>query len=190
LRLHREGTARTRQFRIGGERGLTVAGHLDLGHHVDAAGLGVGHDFAHVVRRVEAAVATASRLLVAPGAHLRQPRQARHFQAPALVLGQVPVQDVEAVERQPIDDAQHGLHRLEVATAVQQQSTPGEGGPVVDGPARPPVVTVGGAELEKRRQSVREAGAIRRPQLQSEGRDQESVALGRKVGVRGQAQFG
>jgi hypothetical protein len=44
------------ELRIGGDRCLRMARHLDFRHHHHLTLGGVGHDFAHIVLRVETAV--------------------------------------------------------------------------------------------------------------------------------------
>ena len=44
------------QLRIGADGGVHVAGHVDLRHDGDMAGLGIGHDLADLILGVEAAV--------------------------------------------------------------------------------------------------------------------------------------
>ena len=46
------------ELRIGGQPTQSVAGDVELGHHADAAGGGVGDHFTHLVLRVEETVGT------------------------------------------------------------------------------------------------------------------------------------
>src|SRR5699024_951662 len=72
------------EFGVGGDRGLHVAGHIDLGHHLDAILLGVGDDLGNVLLGVVPAVwpavtwgglDRAELALGAPGAHAGQARE-------------------------------------------------------------------------------------------------------------------
>ena len=61
--------------------------------------------------------------LRSPCAHLRQSGTGLNLDAPALVLGEVPMQHVHPVECQRLDLLLHEVHILEMAASVQQQST-------------------------------------------------------------------
>jgi hypothetical protein len=103
------------EFGVRGDRGLRVAGDVDLGDDGDVPFPGVRDDLADVVLRV----VTAVRGLVpqrrgpvppfgagAPGADLGEPGVALDLDAPALVVGEVEVEDVEFVGGEEVEVAQ------------------------------------------------------------------------------------
>ena len=130
---------------IRGNGGLGMAGHLDLGHDRHEAGAGVGDDLADIVLRVEATVRLAveppsGRILVrppddrlpAPGAHLGEPRVLLDLEAPPLVVGQVPVEAVELMQRRELDVLLHELFGHEVPSHVEVHAAPREPGHILD----------------------------------------------------------
>ena len=99
------GAARTAQFRICRQSRQHVAGHINLGNDGDMALLGIGHYFADVVLReiatvrgifIDAGIAANDRPF-AHRPHRRQLRPSLHLYAPALVVGQMPVQRIHGV---------------------------------------------------------------------------------------------
>ena len=140
-----ERLAAVAELRVCGNGRTRVSGHLDLGHDRDEAVSGVAHDLAHVVLRVEAAVGLAgvaprgriarrrSELAVrSPGADVSQLRVALDLDAPALIVGEVPVEDVELVQRQQIQVLADGFLGHEMACDVEVAAAPGEARPVLD----------------------------------------------------------
>ena len=124
---HLIGTAGTAQLGIAGQRCQHVSRHVDLGNHGDVALLGIGHDVARLLLCVVAAV---RRLVVQVGigAHhgARSLRAdggelgiAFDLDAPALIVGQVPVKHVHVVQRQQVDEFLDEVHPPEVSRAVQ-----------------------------------------------------------------------
>ncbi|CAM3661088.1 hypothetical protein STAL104432_27240 [Streptomyces albus] len=129
------------EFGVGGDGGLGVAGQLDLGDDGDVPFGGVGDDLAQVVLGVVAAV----RAFVPqrrgtvpdagagpPGAGPGEARIAVDLDAPALVVGQVEVEDVELVGGEQVEDAQDTVLGQEVPGDVQHQAAPGVAGRVLD----------------------------------------------------------
>src|SRR6266481_1208711 len=103
-----------------------MARHLDLRHDRHEARACVGDDLADIVLRIEATVRLAveaprGRVLVlstderltAPRAHLGETRVLLDLEAPPLVVGQMPVEAVELMERREIDVLLHELLRHE-----------------------------------------------------------------------------
>ena len=117
------------QFRVGGDGGLAVAGHVDFGDDGDVPLGRVGDDLAEVVLGVVAAVRQAVEHAVhagdredgfaPPRADLGEPRVALDLDPPALVVGEVQVQDVELVRGQQVDEAQHVVLGHEVPGDVE-----------------------------------------------------------------------
>ena len=134
---HRIGFRRVAtQFGIGRHGCHHMTGHIDFGNDFDVAFLGVGDDFAQVVERVEAA-ATIFRVVVersfvcrvvtrhrttANRANSGQFRVFGNLDAPALVVGQVPVETVEFVNRSDIEQFFYLILVEEVAAHVEHKS--------------------------------------------------------------------
>ena len=125
--LHLVGTARAAQFGIGLQRSQHVARHVNLGNHRDIAFLGIAHDFLQLLLRETAAVGrtvvnrrvAAQYRVVALRALLYQLRIAVNGHAPALVVGQVPVETVHIVQRHRVEILLHKLHAEEMAGYIQ-----------------------------------------------------------------------
>ena len=117
---------------VGGDGRERVARHLDLGDHGHVARRRVGDDLAHLVLRVEAAVrrpvadvgrkVLRDHRLLAAAADLSEARILLDLDPPALVLGEMPVERVELVERHEVDVALDERDRLEVAPDVEMQT--------------------------------------------------------------------
>ena len=93
--VERVGAGTARQFRITDEPRTAVSGNVELGDHADAAIVRVGDEVANFVLRIEHAV----------GAHARELGKYFALDAESLVIGKMPVQDVQF----------HCGHRVEVA---------------------------------------------------------------------------
>jgi hypothetical protein len=126
---------------VRGYRRLRVAGAVDFGHDGDEPRGGVRHDLSDVLLRVVAAVPHPVVLAGGlpgvsdqgggpPRSDLDQPRVALNLQPPALVVGEVQVQDVELVQREQVDEAQHELLGHEVSCHVEHRAAPAEPGGV------------------------------------------------------------
>src|SRR3989475_2843484 len=122
-----------------------MARHLDLRHDRHEARAGVGDDLADMCLSKEAAVRLAvepplGRVLVlstderltAPRAHLGETRVLLDLEAPPLVVGQVPVEAVELMERREIEVLLHELLRHEVTGHVEVDAPPLEPGRGLD----------------------------------------------------------
>ena len=122
------GGATRAELRVARDRRLRVAGHLDLGDDRHEARRRVRNDIAHLGLRVEAAVrrGIAGTGGLAPGADARELRISADLEPPALVVGQVPVQDVELVQRHPVDELPDELGRLVMPRGIQHEPAPGE----------------------------------------------------------------
>ncbi len=106
LHLSRRRAAR-RELWVGQHGGQGMPRHLDLRHDGHAARLGVGHQRPRLGLGVEAAISGAGpgARRDAPGADLGQLRIFADLQTPGLVVREVPLQDVELVQRHPVDQA-------------------------------------------------------------------------------------
>ena len=98
---------------------------VELWHHSHAPRVGVVDDFLELVLRVELA------LVPMQERPLRlQLRKALRLQAPRIVLGEVPVEEIELVARHHVDDVLNALRRQIVAHRIQHESAPFETRPV------------------------------------------------------------
>src|SRR5207237_5814029 len=145
VREYLDGLAGVPELGICRDRGHGVPRHLYLRHDGDPALGRVTYDLADIVLRVETAVWFAGEL--AEGRILRsrsghrvlaecadggQLRVLLDLDAPALVLGQMPVEDVELVQREEIDVLEDEFLRHEVAAHVEMAPAPGEARPILD----------------------------------------------------------
>ena len=128
------GAARAAQFGVGRKGRLHVAGEVDFGDDGDVASGRVVHDAADVLLRVETAVGyavVASRVVSddrfgALRADFGEARVFLDFYAPALVVGDVPVETVDVVQGQHVDEAAHRIGGHEVARHVEVRPAVGE----------------------------------------------------------------
>ena len=138
------GTSRAAEPRIGGQRRQPVPGHLDFGNHLDMPLCGVADDLADLLLRVELAVgfAVVNALFVlvvasderfrTPGPDLGEQRIFFDLDPPALIVGQMPVEFVDLVQREDVDVGLHVLDREEMAADVEHRPAVGERGLVAD----------------------------------------------------------
>ena len=98
----------------------------------------------------------------AVGAPGRELGVALELDAPALVVGEVPVKHVHLVQCQPVDVFLDIGHREEVAHHVEQHAAVAEAGSVVDAPGRNvgDEASPGGQQLQERLHAVEEAGLV------------------------------
>ena len=187
------------QLRIGGQGRDHVAGQVHLRDDGDVALRGVGHDLAHLVLGIETAVADAvARVEVladagaaAPGAHLGELRILLDLHAPALVLGEVPVEPVQLVGGGDVDVALGLLDGPEVAAGIQVDAAVVEARGVQDGDAGEEpgglgflaAVNLRGKHLLERLDGVEEAAEGRRFHVHAVLLDLEEVFLGAQVRV-------
>ena len=174
VRAHLERPGRARQLRVGGQRRLGVARHLDLGDDGHVALLRVRHDIPDLVLRIEAAVrlpVTHEGIEVLGDLSLRTLRAdlgelgvPLDLDAPPLVVREVPVEVADLVAGQQVDVALHEVRAEEVPRHVQVHAPVREAGCVGDvhrghphrvaaGPAR-------GKELREGLDAVEEARVV------------------------------
>src|SRR5664280_2347032 len=67
---------------------------------------------------------------VAPRTDLREPRPGLRLEPPALVVGEVEVEGVEAQQRHRVDHPPHLTDRQEVPRDIEHDAAPGQGGGV------------------------------------------------------------
>ena len=197
-----------REFGVGGQRGYHVAGHVDFGHDLNVARGGVGHNLAQIGQRVVHAAAV-FRVVEEPRVdavvHKRTGAATAHrgelgifgdLDAPALVVGQVPVQAVHLVEGEHVDDALHFVLVEEVAGYVEHVAAMAQQGFVVD-------VETGHTPISRRRggagkeggreqlaeglQAVEETGARGGANFNARGADRKLVGFGTQAAIGEQA---
>jgi RNA polymerase sigma-32 factor len=115
-----------------------------------------------------------------------QARVALDLDAPAVIVGQVQLQNVELVERHQVEHLEDELLGQEVPRDVDEQAAPGEARRIFDGDARhaPARVADGGApedlrwhQLEQRLDSVKRPGRGARADRDAADRDIELIAF-------------
>jgi len=192
------------QLRVGGDGGLHVPGHVDLGHHGHVPGLGIGHDLADLILGIEAPMwlavilgvpaRAADQGLGPPGPHLGELGVLADLDPPALVVGQVPVEPVHLVQGQEVDVLQYEFLGHEVAGHVQVHAPPTEPGLVFDlhagdpprdrlGPG--PAEDLRGQELSQGLHAVEHAGLRCRLDPRLCRRDDQAIALLAQAGQAG-----
>ena len=123
------------EFRIRRDRRLRMARHFDFRNDGDVALGGVFHDVANLILRVEAAVSRGRSDHMrrrAPRADLGELRIFLDLDAPALVVGEMPVHHVEFVDRHVVDEFLDEFRRLEMTRGIEHESAPGEARIVFD----------------------------------------------------------
>ena len=135
------GSARAAEGRIDVEGSLHVAGQVDFGDDVDIALGSVTHNLAALVLRVVATVGlavvesrvTAYDRLLADAALGSEVGKRLHFEAPSLVVGDVPVELVAAVQGQQVEillddgDGEIVAGAVEVDAAIAEARLVGDG---------------------------------------------------------------
>lgn len=155
-----------------------MPGYVDLGDDGDVPLCRVSDDLADVVLGVETAVRPsvprrlgrrAERGLAPPRTDLGESRVPQDLHPPALVVGEVQMQCVEAVHGHQIEEAQHVVLGHEVPRHVQHRAAPGEPRRVLDAygghrPSHPghlvAAVDLGGQRLQQALTSVEGTGPV------------------------------
>ena len=189
-------------FGVGDSQGFGVAGQVDFGDDFDAPVGGVGHDFPDVVLGIETAIALLAGVegrferfaAAAPGTDGRQFRILLDFHAPAVVVGQVPVELVDLVVGQPVEVTQDIIFTEERARDVEHAAAPGEAGRIHDLDARNlplpeqlgvrpfgPFVHLRRKHLQERLDGIELAGARGSADQDPVGRDFQGIAFLRET---------
>ena len=106
-----------------------MSGHIDFGDHRYAAGRGIRNHLADFLLRIVATVAVAGIRCAdrfggafAPGSLLREQWIAVYLDAPSLIISQMPVQNIQFVEFQQVDEPLADRYRKEMAADVKVHS--------------------------------------------------------------------
>src|SRR3569833_1029536 len=143
-------------MRIGGNRGLCVTRHVDLGHNIYMTLGRIAHDIAHLVLSVKSAMRLTVieihtvceqrvrwvthhltyHCLRSKGPDGREQRILRNLQSPALVVVEVQMQGVKLMQRHRVDKTQNGVDRHVPSGNVEKRPAPRKAGGVFDIEAR------------------------------------------------------
>src|SRR5262249_61411112 len=91
-----------------------MTGHIELGHYADSAVAGIGDNFPDLILSIVESVRTHFSEVGVPPA----------FDAESLIVGQVPVQDVEFYRRHSVQCSLHNIGRFEMAGNVDDEALP------------------------------------------------------------------
>ena len=196
--------ARTTQLGVGGQRRKHMARQVYLGDHRNGAVGRIRHDVADLVLRIITAVGRivvvvpllADHGFLADAAHGRQLRVLFDFDAPPLVVGQVPVEAVELVDRHHVEVAFHLFDRKEMARHVEVHAPVSETRGILDAHTRQHPLLAGrrlrpvnrrGQHLPQALHGVEKAGETRRTDFDALRGDIEPVPLFRQRLVEDEA---
>ena len=182
------------QLGVRRQRGVGVAGHVDLGHDGDVAVGCVLDELRERLLRVEAASGAAHGRAAAV---FRQVRPGLDLDAPALIVGEMQVQAIDLVHRDQVDVPLHVVRTEEVARHVEHRAAPREPR-TIDDPSRGHgdraalarrrrgMLDDDRQELPQRLHAVEEPGGAVRSDVDAFGGDRELVALVAGIGQRSQ----
>ena len=141
LRTDLEGLALAGELGIGGEHGERVAGHIELGNYFNIVVVGICDYFADLILCEISGIFLGEVVLAeiraaAAGADCNELGVAVNFNAPALVVGQMPVHGVHLDERGGVDELFDVLDRRHVARTVEHECAVFKCGRVLDSHAR------------------------------------------------------
>ncbi len=173
-----------------GEKGRAVARRLDLRHHEDVARPRIVHDADDVFPAVVAALLVVHSVaqVLPEGPAPGELGPGRNFEAPRLIVGQMPVKYVELVERGRVEQLFDECRLEEVSGAVEHEPAPREPRLV------PHHRGADGRSLRKRelpetRRAARYPRSVRRANLYAPRRYLKLVGLARALaGIRQNAE--
>ena len=131
---HLIGATRAAQLWIAGEGSKHVAWHINLRYYGNMACCSISHNLTCLSLCV---IATIGNLIVnvavgtdngtrAMRAHLHQFRPFLDLDAPTLIVGNMPMEDVHVMQGQQVDELLHELHREEMTGTVKVHASPRE----------------------------------------------------------------
>ena len=177
------------QFRIRRQRRLRVAGDFDLRHNRDMPHRRVRDHFTDVVLRVKSAIdAVVIQVtgLLAPRANAGEPGIFFDRQPPALVVHQMPVEDIELLHGHAIKIALDKFFALKMPRNVQHHAAPGKARPVFNPHARRLPghfrhdvrgINFRRQQLQERLHAVKQPRRLRRPDNHRRRGDRQLVAF-------------
>ncbi len=139
---HGERPAGAAELRICRQRRRRMAGHFDFGNNGDVPRGRIFHDFADVILRVKSAMASVRAVsragfriqleadAVAPRADLRELGIFFDFDAPALIIRQMPVKRVQFLQRHRVKNGFNFGFVVKMAADIEHQPAPFESRPV------------------------------------------------------------
>ncbi len=187
---------------IGDDGGGRVPWYIDLRDNGHAALARVCDDPAHHLLGIKSTVETRParpRIDVGgrcgpcgntPRPDAGQLRILLDLQAPPLVIGQMPLQHVELVQRHPVDEIHDELRRLVVPRGVEHQAAPGEARRVDNAHRRQrdhivPGLRIRSAQLPKRDRRVEQAPRVARREHHASRRDIDLIPFRIRDGQEG-----
>ena len=178
-----------REFGQCGNGGQFVSRHFEFGHDFHRVLSGIGHDFAHLFLGVVAAMACTVGFC-APRSDGSELGILLDFDAPALVVGQVPVQAVDFVGRKEVYLALYLLHTQKMAAGVEHHTAISKARCILDVHRRhfPPrnarrsafSFDRGRKQLEESLHAIKETRCIAGLQLDAASIHAEHIAFGRQ----------
>lgn len=145
-----------------------MAGHIELRHNADATIPGVRDDVADLGLGVVFAI----------GPPPLQQRIPFAFDAKSLVVGQVPVEDIQLYRGHAIKGSFHATHRNKVARNIQRQPAPPEPRLVLNiHGGRCEAVRTNAHQLQKRLKAANRSEGFRRNQFHRIGLDRQAIRL-------------
>src|SRR3954452_3462921 len=120
------GTGRAGELGIADKPGGAVSGHIEFRDDTNATIVGIGDEVTNLILRVVKAV----------GAQLLELGITLTLDAETLVVGQVPVKDVQLHGGHAIEIAVEDLDRQEMAAYIEHQTTPGKARLILNGERR------------------------------------------------------
>ena len=122
------------ELRIRSNGRLRMSGYINFGNYLNKTLLCIFYNLFYIFTGIETTIAYSIRLYispcadlaVAPSANLGQLRVFLYLDAPALVLGQVPMEAVHLVSSHNIKNLLYLLLAVEVTALVEHKSTPAE----------------------------------------------------------------
>ena len=139
--FHRVGTALASKIGEHVKGSHHVAGQIDFRDDIDVSLSSIAHNLATIVLGIVASVALTvvdthvsrsdNRLLTHTSIHC-QSREPLYLEAPSLVVGQVPMELVAAVQRHHVEILFDEVYREEMTGAIQQHTSIAEAGRVGD----------------------------------------------------------
>ena len=172
---------------VGGDGGGHVPRHVNFWHDGDVAFGGVGDDFFDFFLGVKSSVAFAVRSPAIEvgrgggtvGSDFGELWIFFDFNAPTLVLGEVPVEGVELVKGEPVDEFLDVSDVKHVAANVEVHAAPAKAWAILDAAGGNRLFAFERDQLEERLDAVKGASCVCADNLDAVGANLERVGLWR-----------